>query len=185
MIRLYKAWSVVDNFMGQDQVRLDWFVVGRTVPLAPYRELIHDYDEDVEDCCYDQILVNELFTESEGEELRAYLGSSHQLDLQLEEVTVPVKSGGLSFGLLLISGEKSFYSLADEEGYNLPLSILGHYDGKGMAISASLSDIDTGIIFLEKVLSRLNLIEVDRSQLADVLQKVYAESGLHVTQNKQ
>ncbi len=228
-MRLYKAWSVVDNFSGQEQVRLDWFVVGRTVPLAPYAELIQNYDEEVEDSCYDQILVNELFAESELEELRAYLARSHRLDLQSEELIMPVKSGGLSYGLLLISGEKDFYTLADEEGYNLPLSILGHYDGKGRAFPAllpdiyqtprkipkrrlikrsrrdvhktrkegaiaprfgaqfaqALIDINTGIIFLEKVLSHLNLIEVDRSELAGVLRKIYAESGLHVTQNKQ
>ena len=187
MVRLYKAWSVVDNFMGQDQVRLNWFVVGRTVPLVPYAELIQDYDDDLEDSCYDQVLVNELLTESEGEELRAYLGTSHQLDLQLEEVTLPVKPGGLSYGLLLISGEKSFYTLADEEGYNLKLSILGHYDGKGMAVLAPLSDIDLnmGTSFLDKVFNHLNLVGVDRSELALLLQKIYSESGLHVTQDKQ
>lgn len=152
MVRLYKAWSFVDNFMGQDQVRLDWFVVGRTAPLVPYAELIKDYDKDLEDSCYDQVLVNELFADSEVEELRAYLGRSHQLDLQLEEVTLPVKPGGLSYGLLLISGEKSFYTLADEEGYNLSLSILGHYDGEGMAASNSLSerDINMGTSFFRE-----------------------------------
>ena len=187
MVRLYKAWSVVDNFMGQDQVRLNWFVIGRPVPVLPYAELIQDYDEDEEDSCYDQVLVNELFTECEGEELRAYLGKSHQLDLQLEEVTLPVKPGGLSYGLLLISGEKGFYTLADEEGYNLRLSILGHYDGKGMATSASLSDkdINMGTSFLEKLFNHLNLIGVDRSELALLLQKIYSESGLHVAKDKQ
>lgn len=187
MVRLYKAWSIVDNFMGQDQVRLDWFVVGRTVPLGSYNELIQDYDDDLEDSCYDQVLVNELFTDSEGEELRAYLDRAHQLDLQLEEVTLPVKRGGLSYGLLLISGEKSFYTLADEEGYNLNLSILGHYDGKGMTTSAALSDtdIDMGTSFLEKVFSHLNLIEVDRSELVNLLRKIYSESGLHVVKDTQ
>jgi len=187
VVRLYKAWSIVDNFMGQDQVRLDWFVVGRTAPLVPYAELIQDYDDDLDDSCYDQVLVNELLTESEGDELRAYLARSHQLDLQLEEVTLPVKPGGLSYGLLLISGEKSFYTLADEEGYNLSLSILGHYDGKGMTAATSLSgrDINMATSFLDKVFNHLNLAQVDRSELALLLQKIYAESGLHVIQDKQ
>jgi len=186
VVRLYKAWSVVDNFMGQDQVTLNWFVVGRPVPLMPYAELIEDYDEDEENSCYDQVLVNELFTASEGEELRAYLSKSHQLDMELEEVTVPVKPGGLSYGLLLISGEKSFYTLADEEGYNLSLSILGHYDAKGMATVNSLSerDIHMGTSFLEKVFNHLNLVEVDRGELALLLQKIYSESGLHVAIDK-
>lgn len=187
MVRLYKACSVVDNFMGQDQVRLDWFVVGRTVPLAPYAELIQDYDADNEDSCFDQVLVNELFTEFEGEELRAYLGKSHQLDLQLEEVTLPVKPGGLSYGLLLISGEKSFYTLADEEGYDLSLSILGHYDGRGMVTPAALSekDRDMGTRFLEQVFDYLNLEGIDGSELVDLLHRIYSESGLRVVKDKQ
>jgi hypothetical protein len=187
VVRLYKAWSVVDDFMGQDQVRLDWFVVGRTVPVAPYAELIRDYYEDGEDACYDQILVDELFTEPEAEELKIYLAQSHQLDLQMEEVALPVKSGGLSCGLLLMSGEKNFYTLADEEGYSLSLSILGHYAGKVVEASASLSkeEINMGTSFLEKVFSHLNLVGVDRRELADLLQRIYSESGLHVAKDKQ
>jgi hypothetical protein len=183
-MRLYRAWSVADNFMGQEKTKLDWFVVGRTEPIVPYAELIQDYDEDLEDTCFDHILVNELFTESEGEELRAYLQRQHQLDMQLVEITIPLKPGGLSYGLLLISGEKSFYALADEEGYNLSVSVLGHYNPTDMTASASLSDIgvDKGTIFLEKVFSHLNLLEVDRGELHGVLRKIYAESGLYVVQ---
>lgn len=183
-MRLYRAWSVADNFMGQEKAKLDWFVVGRTEPIAPYPELIQDYDEDFEDSCFDHILVNELFTESEGKELRDYLERHHQLDMQLEEITVPVRPGGLSYGLLLISGEKSFYTLADEEGYNLSVSVLGHYNGTDITAPDSLSDIslDMGTIFLEKVFSQLNLLGVDRSTLTGMLQKIYAESGLYVAQ---
>lgn len=188
MVRLYKAWSVVDDFMGQDQVRLDWFVVGRTVPIAPYAELIRDYYEDGEDACYDRILVDELFTEPEAEELKTYLAQSHQLEVQVEEAALPVKSGGLSCGLLLMSGEKSFYALADEEGYTLSRSVLGRYDAKIMEASASFlskEEINMGTSFIEKVFNHLNLVEVDRRELADLLQRIYSESGLHVASNKQ
>jgi hypothetical protein len=187
VVRLYKAWSVVDDFMGQDQVRLDWFIVGRTLPVAPYAELIRDYYEDGEDACYDQILVDELFTEPEAEELKTYLAQSHQLEVQLEEVALPLKSGGLSCGLLLMSGEKSFYALADEEGYSLSRSVLGRYDAKIMEACASFlskEEIDMGTSFLEKVFNHLNLVEVDRGELAELLQRIYSESGLHVAGSK-
>jgi len=187
VVRLYKAWSLADSFMGQDQVRLDWFVVGRSLPVVPYAELIQDYDETQEEICYDQILVNELLTESESEELRAYLRRVHQLDLQIEEVALPVKGGGLSYGLLLISGEKSFYTLADEEGYGLSMPVLGHYDNKAIAGRASLSnkEINMGTNFLEKVFNHLNVVGVDRNELAALLQRIYSESGLHVAKDKQ
>jgi hypothetical protein len=86
-----------------------------------------------------------------------------------------------------MSGEKNFYTLADEEGYSLSLSILGHYDGKVVEASASLSkeEINMGTSFLEKVFSHLNLVGVDRRELADLLQRIYSESGLHVAKDKQ
>lgn len=185
-VRLFRAWSMVDNFLGQEQVRLDWFVVGRTAPPAPYEELIRHYDENDENACYDEILVNELLQEPELEELQIYLSSKHQIGLQREEVSLPVKSGTLSYGLLLISGERGFYALADEKEYDLSVSVLGHYDAKEVDISASLSetDIETGKNFLEIVFEHMNVAGVDGDDLNDLLQKIYTEKGLQVMKTK-
>lgn len=186
MVRLFRAWSMVDNFMGQEQVRLDWFVAGRSAPPASYEELIRNYDADDENASYDEILVNELLQESEIEELQAYLSNKHQLELQWDEVTLPVKPGILSYGLLLISGERGFYALADEKDYDLSVSILGHYDAKEVAVSASLSeeDLALGNDFLEQVFKHLDLEDIEREDVKDLLQKIYAENGLQVIKFK-
>jgi hypothetical protein len=93
--------------------------------------LVENYDENGENGGYDRLLVDEFLTAEEVEELRGYLQKVHNVDIEAEEVLLPVRSGGLSFELLLISGQKNFYTLADEDDYNLSVAILGHYDKKG------------------------------------------------------
>lgn len=179
MVRLFRAWSVIDEILGHNQVTFNWFVAGRPTPIIPYEELIEDFDENDEEACYDKMLVNELLTEAEVEELRAYLLSSHKLEIQVEEVSLPIRAGGLSYGLLLISGERGFYSLADEEEYKLSVSILGHFKLEEDKLSDFLSDEDirNGTSYLKKVFQNLNIAELEEIQLIDVVKKIYTETG--------
>lgn len=185
MTRLFRAWSVINDYLGQDQVKFNWFVAGRSIPVLPYEELIEDYDKDQDDACYDQMLVNEFFTEAEAAELRDYLWKSNAIEVQLEEVSLPVRSGGLSYELLLISGQSRFYMLADEKGYNLSVSVLGHYDlEEEPSHLLSDEDLQLGAEFLEKVFTDLNIAELDQNEQAALLNKIYKETGLYVKKSK-
>jgi hypothetical protein len=186
MARLYRAWSVVDGCLGQDQVKFNWFVVGRSIPVFPYEELIDNYDENQDEACYDQMWVNEFFTEAEIEDLRDYLRTSHKVELQVEEVLLPVRAGGLSYGLRLISGQSRFYTLADEEGYKLSISVLGQYDLEAEKSSHHLSDknLQIGTEFLRQVFTNLNLSLLDDNELITLLNKIYEDTGLCVQQEK-
>ena len=185
-MRLFRAWSIVDDLRGRDPIRMDWFVVGRNEPLAPWEELIRDYDESDENAAYDQILANELLTEDETLQLKSYLAAEHNLDLQFEEVKLPIKSGGLSFGLLLISGEKEFYALADEEGYPLDIAILGHYDCQpaGSPRLLSAEELAEGIEFLQMIFKASTESGADLNALQEGLQEVYTVTGLRVTRDQ-
>lgn len=182
---MFKAWSVIDRFMGQEQVRMDWFVVGRTEPPAPWDEIILDYDEEDDNAVYDRIMVMEWLSEAEVEQLAAYLEHKHQLALNIEEVKLPVKSGGLSHGLLLISGETGFYPLAEEEGYPLAVAVLGHYDGRGVETLRCLSmqELNAGRKLLQYLSDHCSDNIVDRLQDEELLKKIYAETGLKVIQD--
>lgn len=182
MVRLFRAWSVLENIIEQDQVMFNWFVVGRQAPVAPYEELIENYDEDDEESVYDRLLVDEFFTAAEVEELRNYLLKKHNLEIQVEEISLPVRSGGLSYELLLISGQKDFYTLADEEGYNLSVNILGHYDMKEYKSGKFLSseDLRIGTNFVEKVLENLKISGFQQNDLITVLNKIYSETGFWI-----
>lgn len=162
---------------------MDWFVVGRTEPPAPWDALIMDYDEEDDNAVYDQIMASELLNEVEVEQLTAYLGGKHQLAINVEEVELPMRSGGLSYGLRLISGAKGFYPLAEEPEYTMNVSILGHYDCEMQDMSKCLSpiDLDAGCKFLEFLTSNWTEMEKEESSARqELLQRIYAETGLRV-----
>jgi len=181
-MRLFRAWSIIDSFFGQDQVRMDWFVVGRTEPLAPWDKLIRDYDEEDDNAVYDQIMASELLNEDEVKQLSQYLEQKHRLAINLEEVELPMISGGLSYGLRLISGAKGFYPLAEESDYPLEVSILGHYDCEIAAPPKCLShkELEDGCKFLECLTNDWPDIKVDELKAAELLQKIYAATGLKI-----
>jgi hypothetical protein len=184
-LRLFRAWSNIDQFLEQEQVRMEWFVVGRTEPPAPWDQIIEDYDANDDNAAYDQLMANELLSEGEIEQLKIYLEGTHQLELTIEEVKLPIKSGGLSHGLLLINGVKGFYPLAEEEGYPLEVSILGHYDCEIPDTPRCLSakELDAGIKFLECLSANFSREAPDKAKDHELLQKIYAETGLKVVRD--
>ena len=50
MIDLYHVGSNVKAFRGHRDICLDWFVVDRERPVAPYAELIVGYGEPLDHC---------------------------------------------------------------------------------------------------------------------------------------
>lgn len=182
MTRLYRAWSLLDNFMGKNQVKLNWFVIGRSKPVAPYEKLIDNYDESDEDSGYDRLSADEYFTLAEVEELRNYLFRMHEVEVYTEEVPLPLRSGGLSYELLLISGLNNFYTLADEEGYDLSVAVLGHFDIKDKLLPDSLSPtkLSNGIDFLLKVFDHFDISGIEQNDLAPILNKIHQETGYYI-----
>lgn len=182
MVRLFKAYSVVKQFLGQDQVTFNWFAVGRPAPILPYEQLIQDFDENDDESCYDKMFVDELLTIEEVAELKKYLWDHHEIEIQKKEIAFPVKPGQLSSSLLLISGDKGFYSLADEEDYQLSISILGHFKYLGTEDHRGLSeeDIQNGIRFLLSAFRNLDIAEMEETKVAQFLNNIYAEQGFFV-----
>lgn len=185
MVRLFKAYSTVDEFLGQDRVTFNWFAVGRSVPLLPYEQLIQDFDETDDESWYDKMFVDELLTMEEVGELKAYLRDRHAIEVQVEEISLPVKPGRLSYGLLLINGEKGFYSLADEEDYQIRIPILGHFKSRGTESCRLLSEeeIRNGTQFLLSVFNNLGIPEMEETKVTQTLNKIYTEQGLYVQNN--
>lgn len=189
MFRLYRAWSMVDNFRGYNQVKLNWFVVGRQKPVAPYEDLIRDYQED-DEIWYDHIYVKELLTESEVEELRDYIKKTHNSELQTEIIELPVKRGILSYGLLMMAGQGDFYFLADEKDYNLSVPILAYYDLEGCPAvppeeTPQEETKNAGIQFLELFLKEMGLPPVHDTVLQNAVDKIYDEHRLHVVREEE
>jgi len=172
--------------MGLGQVTFNWFVVGRNAPVIPYEKLIEDYDENKDEAGFDRMMVDEFLTQDEVEELSDYLLKFHNLDIYTEEIALPIKSGGISYELLLLSGCKNFYILADEDEYNLSVPILGYLNLEGENFSNSLSykDLPIGTSFLEKVLEYLNIGGIEEKDWITVLNEIHKQTGYSVQQSE-
>ncbi|ADI02241.1 MAG TPA: hypothetical protein GXX39_00900 [Syntrophothermus lipocalidus] len=184
---LYRAWSVVDGFRGHDRVRLNWFVIGREKPVAPYEELIKDYDSDDAEIVYDHLVVKELLTLQELEELRQYITNTHNTEIFAEKVELPVRRGGLSYSLVMMSGQDDFIFLPEEAGYNLSVNILAHYDLKGCPPAANIETVEAleglenwELRFLQLCLQELGILSFDEDALAEIAKKVSDSHGLAV-----
>ncbi len=184
---LYRAWSVVDGFRGHDNVRLNWFVIGRGKPVAPYEQLIKDYDPDDAEIVYDHLVVKEFLTLQELEELRQYITERHNTEVFAEKIELPVKRGGLSYSLIMMSGQDDFIFLPEEKGYNLSVNILAHYDLRGCppAVVSHLTEDANEAENLELCFLRLCLQELDipfpeGEVLARTAKKVSETHGLTV-----
>ena len=192
-MRLFKALSIVDDFKGRGETTFNWFVIGRKEPVAPYDDLIENYDEGYEEAWVDQLRINELFTEAEIEELRAYLLRVHEIELQIEEVSLPIKPGGLSYGFLLMSGGSDFYLLADEKDYSLSLSVLAHFESERQEPSTPSAkeerpltdkDMNVGVEFLNIVFNKLGITPPKHEALKNLLADIFNNYGFHVEQDR-
>jgi len=126
MLRLFRAYAIVDKYRGRDHVCFNFFVHRREKPLAPYEELLTDYKSmDDRTRAYAEGFVNELLTEAEVEELRSYLGDSSEL--HTEEIKLPTTDKYAPYGALAVGGADGFIVLSEEGDHHLSVSIWAYF----------------------------------------------------------
>lgn len=200
MTRLYRAHSILDNFCGCDDVRIDWFVRDRQAPPAPYEEVIANYHElgvgesSPERCFergYTQACIDELFTAAEIEELRAYLAEAHETELFVEEVELPIEGPMVPTGGLSIAGMTGSIPLVTEAGYNLSIRVWGYYDLRlcWETVSTPPAKRQLGGQFVACVLREAEGREwaewpPSAEELEEIAESIYDSEGLFVEQGK-
>lgn len=126
MIKLFRAKSIVEC-RGYKGVTLYWFVEGREQPLAPYSELIKDYDPT--EPSYAEGAIKEDFSEEEIKLFEEYFNRMHPGDkLEIKEVDLPISHDMAGFGAIGSGVLDGYYDLYREEGYNLPFKVSAYYD---------------------------------------------------------
>jgi len=148
-MRLFSAWSIVNNFIGYDEVVFNWFYAEREKHLAAYKELIANYhhlDEVIKP--YMEDYVNELFTEEEIKALRAYLSKrspagrhfrckghyqTQQIELFVAEMPLPIREPARDKNIILRNathsgGLQDKYIFSNEDGYDLPFKVYAYHD---------------------------------------------------------
>lgn len=74
MVELFNVTTTIKQFHGCKDVRMEWLVIDRKMPVAVYAEVIRDYPTGA-DKEYAEACADELFTGEEARALMAYLDS--------------------------------------------------------------------------------------------------------------
>jgi hypothetical protein len=178
---LYRAYSVMD-FLEEEtvyhDVRVNWYVLERKEPVAPYGDMIADYHElDERSRLILEADVNRYLTETEVKALYAYLQEQRGLDLFVNPVNLPVSDRGAMF----IPGKPvvyDFFQLSEEENYDLPFKVWGYYSLAGAMTSPLLKN---GVVFLRRALEILGIqSNADDVLLEATVKALHRKDGLIV-----
>lgn len=205
-MKLLKLFSQVDDFLGRDGVQLSWFIPERKDRLSlDYEQLIEGFDQEYynrlnadhesgigildkeigflqySNCALD--FINEHFTLSESEQLKAYLQTTYGLDCTEEEIRAPVTLQVIASAELTTGEGYGFFKLPaeDKAGYNLNFPVWGYYDVRsnppakpdGYSATAEL-----GAIFLATALQKLGYPIPESFQLLQLVTQITVETGL-------
>ncbi|MCK8601055.1 hypothetical protein [Desulfoferrobacter suflitae] len=184
--RLFKAHSVGNLTRAEKvyhDVKFNWYCLERSVPTAPYENLIADYHK-LEEKQANALRreIDHYFTSDEIKSLEAYLRERYGLGLQTEEVMLPVKVKGGFFteGNAVVY---DFIELSEKPDYPLPFKVWGYYTILGCL---STPDMDNAVIFLRKSLELLGFpFNIASRDLESVAKEVYHREGLVVKPQKE
>lgn len=134
-LKLYRAYSIIDDFLGYGQIKVHWFCEHRNGSIGPHDQLIQDYMPG--ENLYAEVSIDECFTEEEIEQLREYLERVHGDKLHAIEVNLPMPEcmpyGAIGALCIFkpdgeISAVEDYYMLNEEEEYSLPFKVWGYFD---------------------------------------------------------
>ncbi len=187
-VRLFSAWSVVDNFLGHDKVKLNWIRMDRKSPVAGFETLIEGYEQtDSRMRCYFEEYVNELLTENEIELLRGTVLASLGRPIEIVEESVPISSMfmPMPFRALKPGENRGFFKLVGDPKSELSFNFRGYYDltKSPSSIIIPAAALENGSHFLENALRKLG-INAGEQSIGDAVKKVYDETGLFVEKGK-
>jgi len=138
VIKLYRASSRMEIAPGQ-AVLIEWICPERQQPVAPYEQAIWGYQGlDQALRLYAQARVDELLTEAEVAELRAYLARKGDR-LEVEEAALPLRGSGpelLPIGVMAAVMGDEAQVLKPGSGSGLSIELWGCFQLPGLAPAA-------------------------------------------------
>jgi hypothetical protein len=132
MIELCSVHSLVRGFAYEgiryEEVKVNWFVVGRPIPLVPYAEAIQDYGRlDEKERAFPEEYINEQFSRPEAEALKKYLDRRPEVTTRSEAIELPVMANASGCRRLPRGQGSDFLTLFREKGYDLPFKVEGYF----------------------------------------------------------
>jgi len=129
---IFSVHSLARNFLYDgkqyEKVKITWFVLERSNPLAPYETAILDYGQlNEKERVFPEEYVNEQFSREEAESLKRYLGHRPDTTTRIEEIELPVSPNTSGCRRLARGGGSDFFILHREAGYSLPFKVEGYF----------------------------------------------------------
>jgi hypothetical protein len=133
--KLYHVHSTVNNFRYQgilyDNLKINWFVVGRDKPPVPFDRAIINYAElNPEVRINPESYIMERFTLIEADLLKGYLASAQKIDAVVDELTLPVSDTLKGYRSGLTAPGTDFIPLFKKQNYNLSFKVEGIFNIK-------------------------------------------------------
>jgi hypothetical protein len=129
--KLYDVTSIVKEFNGCKDVKLNWFYCDRT-KRRPYAELIKDYDPHDDLAIYAAHAVDELFTTTEATALAEYLRLRYcDHTTTIEEATLPLPNDIMGLRGFPVGGGDGFYELHEDPVYRLWFKVESYFNLRG------------------------------------------------------
>jgi hypothetical protein len=127
-LKLFFVTTIVHEFDGYKNVHLTWYYHGERAEPRPYAELIEDYDptDPDFDFGYAKEHINEMFSEDEANQLKAYLDANKgEHSTTVEPAHLPVSTNELGPGCVPVGGPQGFYTGLEGK---LPFETWAYYD---------------------------------------------------------
>jgi len=133
-LKLFRVSTRTAQYQGVKDVRFHWFRYKTGDERRPcYAELITEYDPEHENAICAEAIVEELFTEDEAKQLKAYLDEVHgdHGTTVITEHSRPICLNEMGLGAIPYGGGQDCYMLYKEHRYSLPFQVLGYFDLRG------------------------------------------------------
>ena len=191
LTKLYSGLSILNDFMGRDQVIVHWHKVNTNWEAINPNRLIKNFDS-LRDGEKFRALVyaNEFFKKDEIETVRRVLKKEYGYSLLMSEYSLPLKfkcgkTGQEEVPYTYISNP--YNTIEIDTGENeLPFELSGYFNLDGCPPSNELPDEmkRCGLIFLNEVFNRVipDLSLWDDRKMS-MLEEIYKEYGLYVSTN--
>lgn len=125
MIKLFSVVTTLDKFEGEENINITWLYKDRKKPIAPYEQIIRDYDPNSESNIYVELAVNELFTLEEAELLATDLSESQITNTKIIEVELPIEKNRAGLSAIPSGNLNGIVPMTPE---SLPFELYYYYD---------------------------------------------------------
>jgi len=129
MIKVYEAMTWEPSSDGARMRPVQWFCENRPHPLVDYAQAIVGYERlPYEERFYPSDCIDGYLTADEVAELRGFVAKRYGWQVLACAVELPIAANSIGLGALPAGGGADFLMLAKTPGYNLSISIWGHFD---------------------------------------------------------